>query len=178
MALGWDFDASCDWVGSDTTGYQVLRGLYPALFAAQKWEIDGTRIISRALNSAKQDEGATITAKVVSPYDIQSVTVHYGYAVDAVTQSLPMTLQDDMYTATIPTERTDDIYYYIEVHTSGDKVTKPTYADIPIIIDIDDGTIDGTPIQITIVPDTQQGGLRFGWLTVPEVTETVIQYKP
>ena len=37
--------------------------------------------------------------------------------------------------------------------------------------------VKGEPDQITITPDTKQGGLRFSWLTDPAVTKTVIQYK-
>ena len=81
------------------------------------------------------------------------------------------------YTASLPTDKTGDMFYYIEVKTNKETVTKPYTKSEPIVLNIDDGKVKGEPDQITITPDTKQGGLRFSWLTDPAVTKTVIQYK-
>ena len=81
------------------------------------------------------------------------------------------------YTASLPTDKTGDMFYYIEVKTDKETVTKPYTKSEPIVLNIDDGKVKGKPDQITITPDTKQGGLRFSWLTDPAVTKTVIQYK-
>lgn len=81
------------------------------------------------------------------------------------------------YTASLPTDKTGDMFYYIEVKTDKETVTKPYTKSEPIVLNIDDGKVKGEPDQITITPDTKQGGLRFSWLTDPAVTKTVIQYK-
>ena len=65
----------------------------------------------------------------------------------------------------------------ISVKTDKETITKPTNSAEPIVLNIDDGKVKGDPDQITITPDTKQGGLRFNWLTDPRVTKTVIQYK-
>lgn len=145
--------------------------------AAMDYRISGTHIISRAQNTAMQNESMEIVARVVSDSPVQSVSLYYGYDAGALDTKVTMTQSGDTYTATIPTTIAGDLFYYIEASTGSTSVTKPYDKAIPIVLTVDDGTIKGEPSQITITPDTVQGGLRFNWLTDPAITETVIQYK-
>ena len=51
------------------------------------------------------------------------------------------------------------------------------YSNAPIAVYVDDGRVLGQPSQITMTLGGEQGSLRFSWLTVPEVNDTVIRYK-
>ena len=43
------------------------------------------------------------------------------------------------YTASLPTDKTGDMFYYIEVKTDKETVTKPYTKSEPIVLNIDDG---------------------------------------
>ena len=173
--LGWDF--SKVWTWSESLKQPILKGFDPSIFKAVDYSIDGTRIISRATNLAKQNATTNITAQVVTADTVQSAKLYYGYDSANLTNSVTMNRSGSTYSAAIPTTKSGTIYYYIEVKTDKETVTKPYYSDEPIALYVDDGTIQGDPYQITIVPDSKQGGLRFSWLTDPAVKKTVIEYK-
>lgn len=174
-ALGWDMDTVWDW--SDETKQPILRGFDASIFPAVDYTMSGTRIISRALNTAPQNGKAEISARVLSTDKIESVTLYYGYDAAKVDTPVAMKASGATYTASLPTDKAGDLFYYIAVKTDKETVTKPTNASSPIVLNVDDGKVKGDPMQITITPDTKQGGLRFNWLTDPRVTKTVIQYK-
>ena len=69
------------------------------------------------------------------------------------------------------------MFYYLEIQVGGKTLTKPYDKTAPIQVYVDDGSILGDPSQITMTPDTTQGNLRFSWVTVPEVSASVVQYK-
>lgn len=175
--LGWNFDEVWDWDGAKNM--PVLRGYGTGIFeeVAPSWTVDSTRIISRAVNTVSRNSTAAVKARVVTPFAVKSVTLHYGFAAEQVDQTVGMTKTGEAYEASIPTNKAGDLFYYIKVQTDTDTVTKPYDKEIPIVLHVDDGSIPGQPTQITITPDTEQGGLRFNWLTDPRVTQTVIAYK-
>ncbi|MEN6461419.1 MAG: S-layer homology domain-containing protein [Syntrophomonas sp.] len=177
--LDWDFDSSWDWVGSDNYGYVKLKGFTADLFTKRDWRCTGTRIISRAVNETKLGTAAEVMARVLSAYTIKSVELYYGNSSDGTTFSdkVQMIKTGDTYVGAVPAKATGTIYYYIKVVTDQETITKPYSASAAIGVYVDDGTIQGAPSQITIVPDTKQGNLRFSWITVPQVTESVVQYK-
>lgn len=174
-ALGWDMNKVWDW---STSGKQpVLRGYDASIFPAVDYTVSGTRIISRALNTAPHNGKAEVSARIVTSDKVQSATLYYGYDSAKVDTAVAMKESNGTYTASLPTDKTGDMFYYIEVKTNKETVTKPYAKSEPIVLNIDDGKVKGEPDQITITPDTKQGGLRFSWLTDPAVTKTVIQYK-
>lgn len=173
--LGWDFSNVWDW--NSATKQPVLRGFKSSMFAPVDYTVSGTHIVSRAVNTVAMGSPASIDARIVSADKVGSVTLYYGEAPDAVTTAVPMTKSGDVYKASIPTGKAGDLFYYISVRTDKETLTKPYDNSAPIVLNVDDGKVDGTPIQITMTPDTKQGGLRFNWLTDPRVTKSVIQYK-
>jgi len=177
--LGWDFNSSWDWVGSNNDGYVKLKGFPDALFEKRDWSYTGTRIISRAVNETKLGTAAQVKARVLSAYNIKSIELYYGNSPDGNTfnDKVQMIKSGDTYVGAVPAKAAGTIYYYIKVVTDQETITKPYYASAAIGVYVDDGTIQGAPSQITMVPDTKQGNLRFSWITVPQVTESVIQYK-
>ena len=174
-ALGWDMSKVWDW--SSSGKQPVLRGYDASIFPAVDYTVSGTRIISRALNIAPHNGKAEVSARIVTSDKVQSATLYYGYDSAKVDTAVAMKESGGTYTASLPTDKTGDMFYYIEVKTDKETVTKPYTKSEPIVLNIDDGKVKGEPDQITITPDTKQGGLRFSWLTDPAVTKTVIQYK-
>lgn len=177
--LGWDFSGSWDWVGAENDGYVKLKGFSAALFEKCDWNYTGTRIISHAVNETKLGTAAQIKARVLSANIIKSVELYYGNSPDGTTFSskVPMASSGDGYTGAIPANAAGKIYYYIKVVSDRETVTKPYQTSAAIGINVDDGTVEGAPSQITLVPDTRQGSLRFSWITDLRVNETVVQYK-
>lgn len=177
--LGWDFNNSWDWVGAENDGYVKLKGFSAALFEKCDWSYTGTRIISHAVNETKPGTPAQIKARILSTNAIKSVEIYYGNSSDGTgfRDKVQMTKSGDSYVGAVPAKTADTIYYYIKVVSDQETVTKPYCASAAIGICVDDGTIQGAPSQITMVPDTKQGNLRFSWITVPQVTESVVQYK-
>ena len=88
-----------------------------------------------------------------------------------------MKASGDTYTASLPTDKVGDMFYYISVKTDKETITKPTNSAEPIVLNIDDGKVKGDPDQITITPVPEQPGDRLPERTDPRVTKTVIQYK-
>ena len=173
--LGWDMSKVWDW--SESSKQPVLRGFNASIFPAVDYTVSGTRIVSRALNTAPHNGKAEVSARIVSTDKIESATLYYGYDSAKVDTAVAMKASGDTYTASLPTDKVGDMFYYISVKTDKETITKPTNSAEPIVLNIDDGKVKGDPDQITITPDTKQGGLRFNWLTDPRVTKTVIQYK-
>ena len=158
-ALGWDMSKVWDWSAS---GKQpVLRGYDASIFPAVDYTVSGTRIISRALNTAPHKGKAEVSARIVTSDKVQSATLYYGYDSSKVDTAVAMKESNGTYTASLPTDKTGDMFYYIEVKTNKETVTKPYTKSEPIVLNIDDGKVKGEPDQITITPDTKQGGLRF-----------------
>lgn len=179
--LGWDFTNVWDWKGTDSNGYPMLKGFSSEVTnVAIDYQIKSTNIISVPINKAKLNEATVITAKVLSPEAVKAVTLFYGYDADGtkLTDKAEMTLASDgQYKAQIPTNKAENIYYYIKAETATGSVTYPYYSNAPIVLYVDDGRILGQPSQITMTLGEEQGSLRFSWLTVPEVKDTVIKYK-
>lgn len=171
--LGWDFDKV--WTWSDTLQQPILQGYDPAIFEALDFTVDGSRVISRAINEVDQNAKVTLTARVAGVDAVESAVLHYGY--DSVDAELPMTISGTTCTVDLPTGKAGDMYYYLEIQAGGKTVTKPYDKSAPIQVFVDDGSILGDPSQITMTPDTAQGSLRFSWITVPEVKASVVQYK-
>lgn len=173
--LGWDFNNA--WTWSDSLRQPILKGYDPAIFAAVDFTADGPRIISRAVNDVDQNAKTAVTARVAGASSVTSAVLHYGYAADDLSQELPMTISGTTCTADLPSDKAGDLFYYLEIQADGQTLTKPYDKTAPIQVFVDDGSILGEPSQITMTPDTTQGNLRFSWITVPEVTASVIQYK-
>ena len=173
--LGWDFNNA--WTWSDSLRQPILKGYDPAIFAAVDFTADGPRIISRAVNDVDQNAKTAVTARVAGASSVTSAVLHYGYAADDLSQELPMTISGTTCTADLPSDKAGDLFYYLEIQADGQTLTKPYDKTAPIQVFVDDGSILGEPSQITMTPDTTQVNLRFSWITVPEVTASVIQYK-
>lgn len=146
-ALDWDFTSTWGWNAS--LQQPVLQGFAADVFTAVDYRISGTHIISRAQNTAMQNESTKIVARVVSDSPVQSVSLYYGYDAAALDTKVTMTQSGDTYTATIPTTIAGDLFYYIKASTGSTSVTKPYDKSIPIVLTVDDGTIKGEPSQIT-----------------------------
>ncbi|NLZ70933.1 MAG: LysM peptidoglycan-binding domain-containing protein [Clostridiaceae bacterium] len=181
VELGWDFEETWEWKGTETDGYPMLQGFSSEITEiAVDYTMKETSIISQPLSSAKLNAETEISAKVLSPEEVTSVTLFYGDDADGtkLTNKAEMELSSDgLYTASIPTDKAGNIYYYIKAETTTAETTYPYYIDSPVELYIDDGRILGEPSDITMTLGEEQGSLRFSWLTVPEVEETVIQYK-
>lgn len=174
-ALGWDF--SKVWTWSDSLKQPILRGFDQSIFAKIDYTVSGSRVISRAVNTAKLNAKTEISARVVGTDKVESATLYYGYDQAKVDAAVKMTASGDTYKAAIPTDKAEYVYYYIEIKTAAETLCKPYDKSAPIALYVDDGRILGAPSQITMTPDTKQGGLRFSWVTVPEVKESVVQYQ-
>ena len=175
LDLGWDFKDA--WVWSDTLGQPILKGFDESIFAKLPYTVDSARVISRAVNEAKLNAKTTISARVVGPETVTGATLYYGYDPAKVDTAVAMTAKDNVYTAEIPTNKAEYVYYYVEVKTDKAAYTKPYDKSAPIALYVDDGRILGAPSQITLTPDTKQGSLRLSWLTVPAVKDSVVQYQ-
>ena len=56
-----------------------------------------------------------------------------------------MKASGDTYTASLPTDKVGDMFYYISVKTDKETITKPTNSAEPIVLNIDDGKVKGDP---------------------------------
>ncbi len=179
--LGWDFKNAWEWKGTDTNGYPALKGFSSEITdLATDYTIKTTSVISMPLSSAKLNAATEISAKVLSPEAVKSVTLFYGYDADGtkLTDKVEMKLASNgQYKAKIPTNKAGNIYYYIKAETTTGSATYPYYMNAPVELYIDDGRILGDPSHITMTLGETQGSLRFSWLTVPAVNDTVIRYK-
>lgn len=181
VKLGWDFENTWEWRGEDANGTPMLKGYAPAISTFDyDWKIDSSIVISRAVNTAKMNEKAEVAARVITPNTVKSATLYYGYEPDGtkLTASVPMAQNaDGTFTASIPTDKAEYVYYYIKVETDKDTVTKPYDSSAAIGLYVDDGRILGEPSQITLTPGEKQGSIGFNWVTVPAVTDSVVKYK-
>lgn len=190
LDLGWDFEQNWSW--NEKTKAPYLKGFDPAWFTAPDYTVNGTRLISRACNEADQNAKTEISVRVVGNEAVQSMTLHYSQAQQIASEALAtfdvqsvkidksaaMTKNaQGVYTATLPTDQAGYIFYYIEAKTDKGTYYKPYNPKAPVRLFVDDGTIQGAPSQITLVPDTEQGNIRLSWITVPEVTDSVVQYR-
>src|SRR5699024_8004913 len=101
-----------------------------------------------------------IASEALATFDVQSVKIDKSAAMTKNAQGV--------YTATLPTDQAGYIFYYIEAKTDKGTYYKPYNPKAPVRLFVDDGTIQGAPSQITLVPDTEQGNIRLSWITVPE----------
>ncbi|QOX63307.1 LysM peptidoglycan-binding domain-containing protein [Anoxybacterium hadale] len=181
LDLGWDFSNVWDWKTTATGGYPMLKGFSSEVTSiAANYVVKSTNIISSPMNTAKLHEKTMIAAKVLSPETVNSVSLYYGYDPDGTkfTDHVKMNLATDgRYTAQLPTDKAEYVYYYIKAETAAGTVTYPYYSEFPVSVYVDDGRILGEPSQITMTVGSEQGSLRFSWLTVPEIDATVIKYK-
>lgn len=177
--LGWDFEKDWQWIGDESNGYPVLKGFAEGIVAPPKYAFEGMRVIHQQVNRAAQDAGALITARVAADGEVKGVQVYYGRTPDgtAFTEKADMVKEGDVYQATLPTDTPGMLYYYIKAETDTGSATKPYDNTECYGLYIDDGSVPGEPEQISVTVGEKQGTLRFNWLTAPEVTDTVLQYR-
>lgn len=141
--LDWNFSDVWDW---DSDSQQpVLRGFESSIFTPVEYTVSGTHIISRAVNTVAMGSSALIDARIVSVDKISDVTLYYGETPETVTTTVPMTQSGDTDTASIPTDTAGDLFYYLSVQTDKETLTKPYDKSEPIVLNVDDGSVDGTP---------------------------------
>ena len=138
-AVGWDMSKVWDW--SSSGKQPVLRGYDASIFPAVDYTVSGTRIISRALNTAPHNGKAEVSARIVTSEKVQSATLYYAYDSSKVDTAVAMKESNGTYTASLPTDKTGDMFYYIEVKTDKETVTKPYTKSEPIVLNIDDGKV-------------------------------------
>ena len=177
--LGWDFLKDWQWIGEEKNGYPVPKGFAWDIVAAPEYAFQGIRIIHNQVNRAEQNAGAVISARIVSDGGVKDAQVYYGRTLDgtAFTEKVAMTKDGDVYKAMLPTDTAGMLYYFIRAESDAESATKPCYITECYGLYIDDGSIQGEPEQISVTVGEKQGTLRFNWLTAPEVTDTVLQYK-
>ena len=61
-----------------------------AVFPAVDYTVSGTRIISRALNTAPHKGKAEVSARIVTSDKVQSATLYYGYDSSKVDTAVAM----------------------------------------------------------------------------------------
>ena len=115
-ALGWDMSKVWNW---STSGKQpVLRGYDASIFPAVDYTVSGTRIISRALNTAPHNGKAEVSARIVTSDKVQSATLYYGYDSSKVDTAVAMKESNGTYTASLPTDKTGR---YVLLHRGQDR---------------------------------------------------------
>lgn len=177
--LGWDFDADWQWIKTNDGGYPLPAGFNADMVAAPIYDLQGPQIAYYQLKDVKQNEEAQVSVHVASDVAADGVTLFYGFDEDGsqFTDSVEMELSDGRYTAKLPTDTAGTMYYYIKATAGGATVTKPYYIENSYPLYVDDGTIKGQPEQIAITVGQTQDEYRFSWITVPEVTNTVVEYQ-
>ena len=183
-SLNWDFNETWDWLGDEVNGRPVLKGysndIYSNYLKAPDMTVKSPQICGELPEFVNLNQKKAVNVKAILPdnENVSKVSMYYGYSKDSMSNNIKLALKEDgLYTGKLPTDKAGNLYYYVELETNkNNKVTKPYYKENPKICFIDDGTIDGTPSQITANLD-KDNGLRFNWITDPKVTDTIIQYR-
>lgn len=178
-ALEWDFLEAWQWVESADGGYPLPYGFDSGLVAAPAYQLQSPQISYSQLKPVYQGEEAVVSLKVASDVPVESVKLFYGDDENGTTfaDSLDMELDGDRYTASLPTDVAKNLYYYVQAVAGGNTATKPYHIENSYLLYVDDGTIKGQPEQITVTVGEKQDEYRFSWVTVPEVTETFVEYQ-
>jgi len=179
-SLGWDFESTWGWYGSESAGRPILKS-FPIDWQSNDLDlITPFAIISRPVNKAVADFPTEISARIAGSIDPQTVSLVFGDKPDgrSFLSRIPMTQTSDRtWTASIPPRKGGFVYYYIEVKAGNETLTKPYDIRQSIAVDIDDGTIRGQPEEIVISLGEKQSSIRFNWITVPQVFGTEVWYR-
>ena len=178
--LGWDFDSLWIWIGSDASGYPMLKqftgrgGAIEEMLPRIQSDLTLTKPVLRAgeplISKAYAGDAVPLSCTLTLPEGarVNSVTLLYGADKDSATftDSLPMADNGDgSFTVLFPETDIGKYFYSVAADVDGETLLYPNQQGASLRLELVSPEAKYQPKQLTLSPGTDETQVGVCWIT-------------